>query len=353
MAFLPSITHVKAEIVGMESYNVCFHGVQDAESFQLYFGQAYTGKKVVKDTAVLLNSNSRCENLKLLKPDTEYIWNVKAKRGGKWEWAYGSDKTFRTGGVSTNDTSLRLSSSAGNSVVTGDFAQSTASWQPVSGAVDYKIYYGPKENPMAHGVKVSDRGLSLSIGGLKAKETYYYRVAALVGNKEVWSPTQVLYQPKTSTTPVLGTHTYRTPKPVSQVPTMKMNKKAPVAQEVNEYEARRQTAYSPSRAPQGIGGMYYGQVAGVTNSMNTTVKKANSGRAMWTNTAGAVKSFQIFYWSDSGEKFGVTINDSQASAKSRELTIQALNPEKSYTYRVQAITVGGKAVWLTDVKPLN
>ena len=292
--------------------------------YQLYFGQADTGKK---DTTVWdLGSNSKEVKLSYLKSCTTYAWNLKSLRNDKWAWEWSNDRMFTTGGncpgaVATGAT---VTASTGTKVKVIGTASATATWSVTNGAESYNVYYRPaNETKYIHAVKVPSGGTSVTINYL-GSATYYYRVAALVAGKEVWQAEKMLKA--ASGMQVQGITSYQMVQPKVSLKQPEISKVAPKVGKT---------------APR-IGG---GQVAGTT--MQDSSMKKGWATVSWTNP-GSISKYHVYYWSANTDQHALRNLDSSAN----RVTISGLNPNRTYWYRVQAIGHDGKAKWLSDAKSM-
>lgn len=193
-----------AEVVGRESYTVSWDRPSSAQTFQVYYGQTNTGKK---DTTVWgLSSESRQLTLNLLKACTQYSWNVKYLKDGKWSWLWSSDNTFTSGGACSATAAVgKVTTTAGGSKATiVGVGSATATWTVTTAATRYNVYYREAGSQgFTHSVSTGPNTTAVTINHLNPNVTYYYRVGALAGNKEVWQDEKML-KVAVPANPVLG-----------------------------------------------------------------------------------------------------------------------------------------------------
>ncbi len=204
-----------AETVGNESYTACWDATAGLSSPAFYFGQTDTGKK---DTAVKLDQNSRCLTVSSLKPCTSYSYNISGEKNGKWNWEWASDKTFTTEGTCESSSPATSGSTpvSSNTAVVGN-ASADAMWTTVDGASAYHVYYRESSSTtFGHAVKVPTQSRSVTVKALNPAVTYYYKVAGIVGGKEVFQAEKVLRSgSQANIPPVLGVNR-STPKQVKK-----------------------------------------------------------------------------------------------------------------------------------------
>lgn len=172
-------SNVLGTVVGVESKEICWHGIKDADKYQVYFGQSSTGNK---DTGIYagLDNRSKCVKLSYLKPCTEYIWNLNRLDGGKWTWQWESDQRFSTGGKCDTLEAIPTSTIVGN-------GKGMVTWNVADGATKYYIYYRPAGDAnWSHSVEVGPNATNYTINYLDTNRSYNYRVAALVNGKLLW-----------------------------------------------------------------------------------------------------------------------------------------------------------------------
>lgn len=185
-----------AQVVGNETYEINWRGTAAADAYQVHYGQTDKG---VKDSTIFegLDFRSRSVTLYKLKPCTQYSWNLKVQRGGKWAWQWASDQTFTTGGVcpvkETGATGTKVTTFTGQKVVVTGTVTKLATWAPVDGAIQYNIYYrAAGDTGYPYSAVITSKTTSYGIGYLKAGTTYYYKVCGLTASKEVCTAEKML-----------------------------------------------------------------------------------------------------------------------------------------------------------------
>lgn len=216
-----------------------------------------------------------------------------------------------------------ITSHTGKKVMVVGEASAIATWAPVDGASSYNVYYRPAyESKWVHGVYVPAKGTSLTINYL-GPAAYYYKVGAMVADKEVWSSEKMLKNAhKASGQPVPGT-----------------NVKKPLSSMVKPVPSVVQKP-APKIAPKATTRLGGSQVAGITTQTGSQNTEATIS---WTNPGG-VSKYHIYYWSAANDQHAVRNLESKAGI----LTIGSLTSGKTYWYRVQAIGFDGKARWATE-----
>ncbi|RJR15364.1 fibronectin type III domain-containing protein [Candidatus Microgenomates bacterium] len=168
-----------AKVVGNESREICWHGTQSAEAYQVYYGQADTG---TKDSSIFngLDNRSKCVTISYLKPCTTYMWNLLRKDDAKWSWQWESDQRFTTGGACETIQPVVVNTIVGN-------GRATVNWNVVDGASKYFVFYKEAgRTNWAYSADVPPQATTYTINYLSPNQAYVYRVAAVVDNELVW-----------------------------------------------------------------------------------------------------------------------------------------------------------------------
>lgn len=330
-ASLWNVTRIQAAtVVGNESYTISWHGTKDAEKYIVWYGQADTRTKDSTISPDELRSDSRMVRLNYLKPCTTYMWNVQGLRGGQWSWLWSSDQFFTTGGTCPDtkvNTGSQVTTATGVKATIAGNSSAVITWTPVNGAQKYNVYYklctDAKYN---HAVQVPDKGSSVTLNYLNPAQRYCYRIAAVVGGKEMWMPEKEIQLVSPVTTkPVLGVQTYK-PSPLST------GMRAP------------QLAYTGSTGgttPSMIN--QWTQVRSHTGNMWKAPTSAVTGKVNWSawvasdNKFASARQFEVYY-----KECGATAwqNGVITPGNARELTLQYLKTGVGYCYKVST-TISG------------
>lgn len=303
-----------ADVVGNESYEISWHGTPPADGFIVYFGQTDTNKK--ENSVSGLSSQAKTLRLNLLKKCTQYSWNMKALRNGRWEWQWATDQTFTTAGVCSANTATgsQLTTARGTKATVAGVASATASWTPVDGATRYNVYYkeaGAKN--YTHSVMVGPKTTSVTINHLSPTTSYSYRVAGYVNNKEVWQDEKVLKQ-AVPQNPVLGTSTNRS---VTSTMLKSNSAKRVLGQTTNVLSS---TATTPRATCTEMG------------SASVSVRVPNGVTA---------EKVHVYYGTEQG-KYVHALRDLRGTT--REVTINHLSCA-TYYYQVAVVGVNGRVHW--------
>ena len=187
-----------AEITGTRRATINWFGVQNAESYNIYYKEV--GEAGYSNAVRDLSRDSRSITVNYLKNKGSYVYNLCAVDGNKVEfWCTGarklvgavSAKHLAVAPVTTNNANLVTISPSAGAVVVGNnvtvvnknYRQATVTWMKNPTAEHYYIYYK----------KVGDTTWTHSVYGMNADATNYtinyldnakyeYVVVALDGN---------------------------------------------------------------------------------------------------------------------------------------------------------------------------
>lgn len=197
-------------------------------------------------------------------------------------------------------------------------------WSAVSDAT-YQVFYGPKENPYAHGVTLGT-GTSYTVGSLFANTTYVFVVKAIKGNEVSGHSNHV--------------HVWVSDGRAAEVAQAAPAAAVPLATTYNQASDTMRTdavTNSPkiSTGKPGVG----------TLNLRTTQGLASGTIILHWNEPAEFGSYNIVYTDDPMvEKWGVL----NVSRDQRVYTVGGLVPGRRYWFWMSTAQ-GGRTPWVSDV----
>lgn len=315
-----------AEIVGHESYTVSWQGIPASDNgnqYQLYYGQV-DGNKEAYAVENGLSDRSHEVTLNYLKPCTQYSWSLKTIQGAKAWWSI-RDRRFTTGG------NCPVTQSTPTSLVVPGNASAVATWETISGARYYTVYYKVcTDSTYISGVKVPENARSLTINYLDPSRNYCYRVAGMLGNKEVWLTEKAL----TVNRPVLGATDVSEQFPSNSV--KKLSRLVIPQPEANDVLAQIQFR---NQSPLST---VWTEVKSHTGKMLKAPVSAATGQIEWYNFGNqypGARQFEIYYKECSASEWQ---NALVVPGNARTLSLNYLKPGVTYCYKVN-VTLGTRS----------
>jgi len=202
-------------------------------------------------------------------------------------------------------------------------------WAPVPGAT-YQVFYGPKENPMAHGVVVGEGG-SVTVGGLFKSTAYVFTAKSLRNDEVSGLSNRVVVR-----TSAVGRKHLPNEEQVTQVSSTGVtNPPAVKFQGTMRTEAQLNPA-SETTGRQGVGRHNLRAVTGPRQGQVTL---------FWNQPNEHVNSYNLVY-SDTRalDKWGVL----DISGDSRSFTVGALTPGVRYYFKVSGNNTG-MSPWVSEL----
>lgn len=188
-------------------------------------------------------------------------------------------------------------------------------WAPVPGA-SYQVFYGPKDNPMAHGVVVGEGG-SVTVGGLFKSTAYVFTAKSLRNDEVSGLSNRVVVRTRAAGRKHLPNEEQMTQASATGV----INPPAVKFQGTMRTNAALNPA-SETTGRQGVGRHNLRAVTGPHQGQVTL---------FWNHPNELVSSYNVVY-SDTPDmdKWGVL----DISGDARSFTVGALTPRKRYYFKV-------------------
>lgn len=175
--------NVTTEAINSSSIQVSWNSVNGATGYQVYYSE-YSSSSYA---SLLSTTTSTSTTATGLKPNTKYYFWVKAIKDTTMSdyssYAYTTTKVASSSisnseSESSGTASTKLSAPTGVTATTASSSSIKLSWNSVSGATGYKVYYSEYSYSSSASFFDSTTSTSTTVTGLKANTKYYFWVKA-------------------------------------------------------------------------------------------------------------------------------------------------------------------------------
>jgi len=164
---LSAPTGITASVNGPSSVTVSWDAVTDATSYEVYYGTTSTTSTL----ATTVTSAVTSYKVTGLSPSTRYYFAVYAKDNNGTSPSSGAISAT-TAGIDDLPAPTNPSATANGS------SSVTVSWDAVTGATSYDVYYGITSTPTTFAGNVASTSTTYTVTGLTPETLYYFRVYA-------------------------------------------------------------------------------------------------------------------------------------------------------------------------------